>query len=161
MPPDKADFAQTNGFKAFPGILLGNPLIQSQSTAALRLFLQNRADIPAVCRQVIPPPPYLSPVTHRDRPCAGFKPQLGKMYHEAGISARRADVRQRYFSPNLPILPRAKSVQVPVWQSRAKAKLMEIQSSNRLSRFPHSIVNISFLTSEQIFLTHSLLQYHF
>ena len=76
MPPDKADFAQTNGLKAFPGILLGNPLIQSQSTAALRLFLQNRADIPAVCRQVIPPPPYLSPVTHRDRRVPVLSPGL-------------------------------------------------------------------------------------
>ncbi|XBX03636.1 hypothetical protein QMP26_24205 [Enterocloster clostridioformis] len=34
----QADFAQTNGFKAFSGIRQGNPLIQSQSPAALRLF---------------------------------------------------------------------------------------------------------------------------
>lgn len=37
---------------------------------------QARADIPAGCRQVISPPPSLSPVTHRDRPCAGFKTQF-------------------------------------------------------------------------------------
>lgn len=51
----QADFAQTNSYKAFPGIRQGNLLIQSQYPADFRIFLQNRADIPAECRQVIPP----------------------------------------------------------------------------------------------------------
>ena len=89
----RADFTQTNGFKAFPDIRQGNPLIQSQSLADFRILLQNRADIPAICRQVIPPPSTLSPVTHRDRPCTGFKTRLGKMYHGEGISARWIDMR--------------------------------------------------------------------
>ena len=69
----QADFAQTNGFKAFSGIRQKNPLIHRNTRQISGFFLQNRADIPSVCRQVIPPPPSLSPVTHRDRLCAGFK----------------------------------------------------------------------------------------
>ena len=74
----QADFAQTNGFKAFSGIRQKNPLIQSQYPANFWFFPANRADIPAECRQSDSSPPSLSPVTHRDRPCAGFKARLGK-----------------------------------------------------------------------------------
>ena len=88
----QADFAQTNGFKAFSGIRQKNPLIQSQYPANFWFFPANRADIPAECRQSDSSPPSLSPVTHRDRPCAVFKARLGKMYHGAGISARWTDV---------------------------------------------------------------------
>ena len=38
MPPAKADFTKTNGFKAFSGFWQGNPLIQPQYSADSRLF---------------------------------------------------------------------------------------------------------------------------
>ena len=112
MPPDKADSAQTNGFKAFPGIWQGNSLIQSRYPEDFRLFPTKQSGYPCHMPSSDSSPPSLSPVTRRDRPCASFKAPLGRMYHEEGISARWADVRQRHFSPNPPILPGSKSVQV-------------------------------------------------
>ncbi len=115
MPPDKANLAQTNGFKAFPGIRLGNPLIQSQSPADFRVFPIKQSRYPCRMLSSDSSPPSFSPVTHREHPCAGFKTWLGKMYHGAGISARWADVERKHCSPNPPILPGSKSVQVKVW----------------------------------------------
>lgn len=89
-------------------------MIQSRYPADFRLFPTKQSGS-AGCRQVIPPPPSLSPVTHRDRPCASFKTRLGKMYNGTGISARWTDLEQRHFSPNPPILPGSKSVLVKVW----------------------------------------------
>ena len=108
----QADFAQTNGFKAFPGIWKGNPLIQSQYLADFRLFPTKQSGYSCRMLSSDSSPPFLSLVTHRVGPCAGFKARLGKMYHGAGISARWADVEQRHFSPNPPILPGSKSVLV-------------------------------------------------
>ena len=112
MPPDNADSAQTNGFKAFPGIRQGNPLIQSRYQADYWLFPTKQSGYPCWMPSSDSSPPFLSPVTRRVGLCASFKTLLGKMYHGAGISARWADVRRRHFSPNPPILPRSKSVQV-------------------------------------------------
>lgn len=88
MPPDNADFAQTNGFKAFPGIWQGNPLIQSQYPAYFWLYPTKQNEDSCRMPSSDSSPPSLRPVTHRDRPCAGFKTRLGKMYHGEGISAR-------------------------------------------------------------------------
>ena len=92
-------------FAPFPSLFGKNVLPFGDSGSQF----QTRADIPAGCRQVISPPPSLSPVTHHG-PCAGFKTRLGMMYNGTGIAARWTDLEQRHFSPNPPILPGSKSV---------------------------------------------------
>lgn len=109
----QAEFAQTNGFKSFPGIRQGNPLIQSQCPADFRLFPAKQSGYTCRIPSSDSSPPSLDPVTHRDRRVPVLRP--AQMYHGAGISARWAAVRQRYFSPNPPILLGSKSVQVKGW----------------------------------------------
>ena len=87
MLSDKADFAQTKGFKVFPGIKQGNPLIKSQYPADSRVFPRKQSGYPCRMPSSDSSLPSVSTVAHRDRPCAGFKARLGKMYHGAGISA--------------------------------------------------------------------------
>ena len=65
MPPDKAGSAQTNGFKAFPGIRQGNPLIQSRYPADFRLFPTKQSGYPCRMPSSDSSPPSLSPVTRR------------------------------------------------------------------------------------------------
>ena len=112
MPPAKADFTKTNGFKAFSGFWQGNPLIQPQYSADSRLFRAKQGGYTNPMPTSGSSSPSFSPVTHRDGLCASFKTRFGKMYHEASILARWANVKQRHFSPNQPIWPGSKSVQV-------------------------------------------------
>ena len=100
MPRAKADFTKTNGFKAFSGFWQGNPLIQPQYSADSRIFRAKQGGYPNPVPTSVSSLPSLSPVTHRDGLCAGFKPLLGKIYHEASILACWANVEQRYFSSN-------------------------------------------------------------
>lgn len=78
MPPDKADFAQTNGFKAFPGTRQANPLIQSKYPADFRFFPTKQSGyscrmpssdssppLLALWRTVTARVPVLSPVSER------------------------------------------------------------------------------------------------
>lgn len=100
MPQAKADFTKTNGFKAFSGFWQGNPLIQPQYSADSRIFRAKQGRYPNPMPTSGSCPPFLSPVMQRDSLCAGFKPLLGKIYHEANILACWANVELRYFSPN-------------------------------------------------------------
>ena len=50
----QADFAQTNGFKAFPGIRLGNPLIQSRYPSDFRFFYKaERISLPYAVKRFL------------------------------------------------------------------------------------------------------------
>lgn len=87
MPTDSTDTAEAHRSKAFPGFGQGKPLIQPNAVSESRLFPEKQGRFPTEHRDPISPRHSLAPVTHRDRPCASFKTHLGKMYHEAGISA--------------------------------------------------------------------------
>ncbi len=112
IPADSADTAETHGFKAFPGIWQEKPLIQSGSIIEYHLFTEKQSSFPSEHRYPISTRHSLTPVTHRDRPCASFKAHLGKMYHEAGILAFWPDVYQEDFPPNQAELSGSKSVRV-------------------------------------------------
>jgi len=112
MLPDQADFAKTNGFKVLFGFWQGNTLIQHNILRIPGFFVQNRVGYTNPIPTSDSSPPSFSPVTHREGLCASFKTRFGKMYHEASILARWANMKQRHFSPNQPIWPGSKSVQV-------------------------------------------------
>ena len=112
MLPDHAAFAKINVFKAFFGFWQGNTLIQHNILRIPGFFVQNRVGYTTPMPTSDSIPPSLSPVTHRDGLCAGFKTRFRKMYHEASILARWANMKQRHFSPNQPIWPGSKGVQV-------------------------------------------------
>lgn len=112
IPADSADTAETHGFKAFPGFWQEKPLIQSGSIIEYHLFTEKQSSFPSEHRYPISTRHSLTPVTHRDRPCASFKAHLGKMYHEAGILAFWLDVYQEDFPPNQAELSGSKSVRV-------------------------------------------------
>ena len=103
MPRAKADFTKNNGFKAFSGFWQGNPLIQPQYSADSRLFRAKQGGYPNPMPTSGSCPPFLSPVTQRDSLCAGFKPLLGKIYHETVIRTYWDNVETSNFpkiSPN-------------------------------------------------------------
>ena len=114
MPRAKADFTKNNSFKAFSGFWQGNTLIQPQCSADSQLFHAKQSEHPNPMPTSGSGPPSLRPVTYRDGRCVGFKTLHGKIYHEARILARWANVEQRHFSPNQPIWPELKSVLVKV-----------------------------------------------
>ena len=87
MPRAKADFTKTNSFKAFSSFWQEIPLIQPQYSSDSRLFRAKQGGYPNPMPTSGSCPPSLSPVTHRDSLRAGFKPLLGKIYHEANILA--------------------------------------------------------------------------
>ena len=78
MPPDKANLAQTNGFKAFPGFWQGKPLIQSGSISEYHLFTEKQSSFPSEHRYPISTRNSLTPVTHRDHPCCPFPAGIGR-----------------------------------------------------------------------------------
>ena len=78
MPPAKADFTKTNGFKAFSGFWQENTLIQPQYSADSRLFRAKQGGYPNPMPTSDSIPTSFSPVTHRDGLCAGFKTQFGR-----------------------------------------------------------------------------------
>ena len=78
MLPDHATFAKTNVFKAFFGFWQGNPLVQHNILRIPGFFVQNRVGYTTPMPTSNSIPPSLSPVTHRDGLCAGFKTQFGR-----------------------------------------------------------------------------------
>lgn len=112
MLVQNADTTKTHGFTAFYGVGEEKTLLQSHIIGISWLFSKKCARFFPCLHHPVPLRHYLTPVTHRNAPCARLRNGIGKMYHKADVSARWPDLDQAHFPGVLGKILGAKCVQV-------------------------------------------------